>query len=104
MEKTAYEWLVSDWSSDVCSSDLALYRVQRLPFTSSQHDSVRSAIEMWAADPTFHRVVFVTTDGLCIRSSLEPVERLASASAFDERPEEHTSELQSLMRTSYAVF
>src|SRR3546814_10124201 len=23
-QKTAYEWLISDWSSDVCSSDLAL--------------------------------------------------------------------------------
>src|SRR3546814_3077662 len=23
-QKTAYEWLISDWSSDVCSSDLKL--------------------------------------------------------------------------------
>src|SRR3546814_6455716 len=24
-QKTAYEWRISDWSSDVCSSDLELY-------------------------------------------------------------------------------
>src|SRR3546814_10848950 len=24
-QKTAYEWRISDWSSDVCSSDLSLY-------------------------------------------------------------------------------
>src|SRR3546814_2940735 len=32
-----------------------------------------------------------------------PVEQFG-ASSFDERSEEHTSELQSLMRISYAVF
>src|SRR3546814_5497577 len=37
---------------------------------------------------------------LCCFSSLIPVRRLAG----EKRSEEHTSELQSLMRSSYAVF
>src|SRR3546814_8397984 len=32
-QKTAYEMRISDWSSDVCSSDLAAARYIRLPFT-----------------------------------------------------------------------
>src|SRR3546814_2971809 len=27
-QKTAYEWRISDWSSDVCSSDLLLYQTE----------------------------------------------------------------------------
>src|SRR3546814_15287326 len=30
-QKTAYEMRISDWSSDVCSSDLQLLRSQRMP-------------------------------------------------------------------------
>src|SRR3546814_13521924 len=30
MQKSAYEMLISDWSSDVCSSDLSLDQAQRL--------------------------------------------------------------------------
>src|SRR3546814_10241921 len=30
-QKTAYEMRISDWSSDVCSSDLAAHRVRRGP-------------------------------------------------------------------------
>src|SRR3546814_7373530 len=29
-QKTAYEMRISDWSSDVCSSDLVLHRLQRV--------------------------------------------------------------------------
>src|SRR3546814_7976921 len=31
MQKTAYEWRISDWSSDVCSSDLAAGLLARNP-------------------------------------------------------------------------
>src|SRR3546814_9615073 len=41
--------------------------------------------------------------GFCHRSHHAPGER-KSALAFETRSEEHTSELQSLMRISYAVF
>src|SRR3546814_2006084 len=30
-QKTAYEMRISDWSSDVCSSDLRLIQAERLP-------------------------------------------------------------------------
>src|SRR3546814_8884250 len=32
-QKTAYEMRISDWSSDVCSSDLALYAALILPYS-----------------------------------------------------------------------
>src|SRR3546814_3037540 len=31
--KTAYEMRISDWSSDVCSSDLTIFRAPRHPYT-----------------------------------------------------------------------
>src|SRR3546814_18756794 len=33
MQKTAYEMRISDWSSDVCSSDLWYYTPMMLPFS-----------------------------------------------------------------------
>src|SRR3546814_1917269 len=42
----------------------------------------------------------VSTDGKMLRT----VRPVASAAVSEERSEEHTSELQSLMRISYAVF
>src|SRR3546814_5692114 len=94
-QKTAYEMRISDWSSDVCSSDLRhgpvlvrdggpcghrpsgldhriLYRHQ-LPSGPLHRQGV--------GDGTWHQ---------CDPGS--------------GRSEEHTSELQSLMRISYAVF
>src|SRR3546814_7660127 len=38
-QKTAYELRISDWSSDVCSSDLA---AESLPFDSGHFDAVVS--------------------------------------------------------------
>src|SRR3546814_7992437 len=39
-QKTAYELRISDWSSDVCSSDL-LYREAFTPFTSLSQEALR---------------------------------------------------------------
>src|SRR3546814_5323889 len=91
-QKTAYEMRISDWSSDVCSSDLspalpsvaAGYRAGpagefRLGGTDRWQDADRG----WpGADVS---VLFLRD-------------------AYHSRSEEHTSELQSLMRISYAVF
>src|SRR3546814_7912136 len=53
-------------------------------------------------------VVFVTALGGVRRNSMDSFTNVPTngkiAMRFDERSEEHTSELQSLMRTSYAVF
>src|SRR3546814_9207591 len=69
-QKTAYEMRISDWSSDVCSSDL------------TSHFQL-------ALDGDHAGAVIALLDG---------------ADCLFQRSEEHTSELQSLMRISYAVF
>src|SRR3546814_1902292 len=76
-QKTAYEVRISDWSADVCSSDLSLsFRRKRA------NDRIGGLEESSAI-------------------SLVPI-ILGMQSV--RRSEEHTSELQSLMRISYAVF
>src|SRR3546814_3107696 len=83
-QKTAYEMRISDWSSDVCSSDLGDEYgcchacVQR---RSKQSDT---APPRW-----FSRC--------SVRLMRHPL-------LIGRRSEEHTSELQSLMRILYAVF
>src|SRR3546814_1301980 len=116
-QKTAYEMRISDWSSDVCSSDL--------PWRAS-----RSARRWLACAPTTPPARPATSAlTTCCGSSTRPppaesqhpmsgrgvvsVEEVTGGKAmvrFVELPqalhrsEEHTSELQSLMRISYAVF
>src|SRR3546814_10429160 len=113
---------ISDWSSDVCSSDLhssftknrdrllegeiaakflravlAQPRVKRL--ISSDHFSVDGTlIEAWASLKSFRRKDGSDRDG-------DGPGRNAERDFHGEkrRSEEHTSELQSLMRSSYAV-
>src|SRR3546814_5947170 len=102
-QKTAYEMRISDWSSDVCSSDLLGLgaRVFRLP---GIYGPGRSPLDRVRAGNA-HRVV---APGQVF--SRIHVDDIASGviAAFDgpsgARSEEHTSELQSLMRISYAVF
>src|SRR3546814_4385580 len=79
-QKTAYEMRISDWSSDVCSSDL---HRPSAPDQQHQRDHEQQMV------PAHHHV-------LGPDSQIGP-EHLP-------RSEEHTSELQSLMRISYAVF
>src|SRR3546814_1471911 len=91
---------ISDWSSDVCSSDL------RKPESRARHSVTTEHFLEAFAD----RMV---GDGN--RQNADDIDagddrrakagRLAGAEAAHlERSEEHTSELQSLMRISYAVF
>src|SRR3546814_1301124 len=103
-QKTAYEMRISDWSSDVCSSDLAAeakyLRTGWSPLkqvgapqryaTPLHCSSLKCGI---AADQFFS----LST------SLLAPIQGIMARS-LAPRSEEHTSELQSLMRTSYAVF
>src|SRR3546814_7581752 len=89
---------ISDWSSDVCSSDLGsadaaavLRALARLTQVSPDDPRLAAcAVELGADVPAclFGRAALGTGRG----------EQLAP------RSEEHTSELQSLMRISYAVF
>src|SRR3546814_9629042 len=101
---------ISDWSSDVCSSDLAVPPIaaplrrlvewvadyylappaavlKMVMASAAALDGGRSVIE--------YRPTGIVPDRLTPQRALA-IERL--------RSEEHTSELQSLMRISYAVF
>src|SRR3546814_8159946 len=80
---TAYEMRISDWSADVCSSDLS---------SPDRPDDVAG----------------IDADGFPVGSHrslvLLPADVGSVGSIGFDRSEEHTSELQSLMRSSYAVF
>src|SRR3546814_6295933 len=110
-QKTADEMRISDWSSDVCSSDLWFIQCLRLLLRRQVGRAVQQKV-------TFGRCLFSarfwhsvsnrpTSDPHCclyVRSLDGRVlagHRTTNARA---RSEEHTSELQSLMRISYAVF
>src|SRR3546814_6302485 len=115
---------ISDWSSDVCSSDL--------PYPPADQMSYRQARSGGAVHPPVRRRNYpsmrtrhsfprqarehghvscwrITACGparpllrwLDDRSRLAPLPLMAATAC---RSEEHTSELQSLMRISYAVF
>src|SRR3546814_2489541 len=108
-QKTSYEMRISDWSSDVCSSDL------RNAGISASAPSATTSSRVPAA--TASRIRAAATSGdrpLSIALSLSPRTLPSALSALRlisvrtdpgaTRSEEHTSELQSLKRISYAVF
>src|SRR3546814_7654104 len=95
---------ISDWSSDVCSSDLA--------FLCDAHGRDHATVAELAldADGRFlaQRVETVANMGayLSTFAPCVPTYLYATllAGQYTTRSEEHTSELPSLMRISYAVF
>src|SRR3546814_4745390 len=121
-QKTAYEMRISDWSSDVCSSDLLMADCKiRDVYTGIAGSHIRSfnssgmvAVkdkEVTATDvarvietakavniPTDQQVLHVLTQEFIVDGQEDIREPIGM------RSEEHTSELQSLMRISYAVF
>src|SRR3546814_4532982 len=126
-QKTAYEMRISDWSSDVCSSDLthrtADGRTQgphraahhASPVTAQagrsrhhhrqgQHRRGRAARQSPSADQSAGRLISMTDTYLAdFATRLNP--RQASNilfSAIIARSDKHTSDLQPHMRTSYA--
>src|SRR3546814_6523893 len=89
---------ISDWSSDVCSSDLFQLRRQQLGYDQSYSDAIQSLLGR-AND------LYSGFAGGEYQRSLNLASALQSAiQSMGNRSEEHTSELQSLMRISYAVF
>src|SRR3546814_9602058 len=115
---------ISDWSSDVCSSDLN-YCQGHLEFNNYGRDHHPRAFSMWMAGGGIKPgLVYGETDEFGYNIVKDPVhihdfhatilhqlglnhERLTYkhlGRRYRLRSEEHTSELQSLMRISYAVF
>src|SRR3546814_10569215 len=147
-QKTAYEMRISDWSSDVCSSDLflrlfaahqdergaAIVEAGRVsggdrallleretqPGKGSHLDALAdelvlldegvalAALDRHRCDLVPEAAFAPRLLGLVLRGGRERVLVLAGDLIFLGevlgRSEEHTSELQSLMRISYAVF
>src|SRR3546814_2807222 len=87
---------ISDWSSDVCSSDL----LARLEEGKAKTGGIAAGLDdlpLFAAIAAAPRQE--TKDA--VRDAVQAIDADALS---PRRSEEHTSELQSLMRISYAVF
>src|SRR3546814_4599844 len=95
---------ISDWSSDVCSSDLPC------PCIAGQPQLLPGACDMIGIEiGTFDQHVGGAVDHARILAAHDAADivRLHVVGNHGHarvRSEEHTSELQSLMRISYAVF
>src|SRR3546814_5827310 len=125
-QKTAYEMRISDWSSDVCSSDLRLVAQHedqddagdeaadvRPPADVVGRRAAEGGDEL-EADPEDQQQPGRQVErdeadrhqhaGLRVQDEIGAEHAGDGAAGADQRrSEEHTSELQSLMRTSYAV-
>src|SRR3546814_5225367 len=105
---------ISDWSSDVCSSDLkdsvayadAGYTGadQRVPRKTLRWEIARrrGQIQKLPEGRQKRRIHAAELAALLVERSR--ADAMFAAQLRDRRSEEHTSELQSLMRISYAVF
>src|SRR3546814_10802834 len=86
---------ISDWSSDVCSSDLA------------NADAIRANLSKIKLPQGFKIDLYaVVPDARHMAVGPQGIVTFVGTRKTDvwARSEEHTSELQSLMRISYAVF
>src|SRR3546814_3905477 len=102
---------ISDWSSDVCSSDLLTAVENARDYCWAFTNSIRGGLTLYFPDGRYclsggiefarsYFTVAVQSDQVWLESF-----RTTSGPAIScNRSEEHTSELQSLMRISYAVF
>src|SRR3546814_9365853 len=122
-QKTAYEMRISDWSSDVCSSDLSYLPVEVLPSFAGMGGGgtgegdretaliSRTLIEDdLRAKPADLLLIDVRGDsmmpdflhgGQILVDKRDRDPRQPGPFALWDRSEEHTSVLQSLMRPSY---
>src|SRR3546814_2805440 len=101
---------ISDWSSDVCSSDLLAADQDDEPWSAVEPIYVVVNGKTGPDEPARQGLASALSDGLSPLNIAGDVPTLGTgysplwASHPVFRSEEHTSELQSLMRISYAVF
>src|SRR3546814_6316171 len=104
---------ISDWSSDVCSSDLSgviinpTDREQRVPpILAELRDAQGTIVYSWTIKPPVR--MLPPNEKVNFSEAKLDIPRRATqltvSWAQPKRSEEQTSELQSLMRISYAVF
>src|SRR3546814_2814974 len=134
-QKTAYRKRISDWSSDVCSSDLRagagydalagvtmsmIMSAQQVPEVTQVFSLFNTGSPRLEADVDRDRAQLLGVQPAQIFEALgtylgstyvndfnlfgRTFRVTAQAEPTSRRSEEHTSELQSLMRLSYAVF
>src|SRR3546814_5211106 len=121
-QKTAYGMRISDWSSDVCSSDLVLSRsiAEQAIFPAVDPlDSTSRILDATVVGDEHYQVARRVQETLQSYKSLQEIIAILGMDELSEedkltvtrarklqrfRSEEHTSELPSLMRISYAVF
>src|SRR3546814_4758944 len=98
---------ISDWSSDVCSSDLRLKIGGNAGMAGRTTGMAKSeAVATESIDGKAERdAPLIDLNGTAIKKLIARAKK-RGVITYDElnRSEEHTSELQSLMRISYAVF
>src|SRR3546814_2788050 len=117
---------ISDWSSDVCSSDLPLHRGDALPAELALLGQqgglrpLRARLAPYLRASGCHQQLLQQLRPLPVSREADPADdpfgaagpasaglwqgRERARLAARGRSEEHTSELQSLIRISYAVF
>src|SRR3546814_10829630 len=106
---------ISDWSSDGCSSDLRMpqYRESKWRkgsefkrFNAWREGSMLDYLEAFAKDfpERIDEYEVLLTDNRIWKQRTVGIGVIPPATALAWRSEEHTSELQSLMCTSFAVF
>src|SRR3546814_6395708 len=113
---------ISDWSSDVCSSDLQAFTAETLtwPGYGTAAENRLSCDPLGCLYRAGERRVAVLLDPRAAADDCAIAEVVVSQEPLRRQPcrgpermidrfdvwrsEEHTSELQSLMRSSYAVF
>src|SRR3546814_1853707 len=106
---------ISDWSSDVCSSDLILIAGEAALDGLQRHDDdvvlVVAEAALAARGKHADHLACRVPDAKPLADRIGPAKQVLHDRVADDadglarlRSEEHTSELQSLMRISYAVF
>src|SRR3546814_2062700 len=116
-QKTADERRISDWSSDVCTSDLVTNPAGRVRLRAGACRRSQTRGQAGAEAEASHAIACEAGRARrAVSGAGESARGRAGANAGGRRlrtdprgrhavrSEEHTSELQSLMRISYAVF